>query len=51
MSDALFRPGGIMTVEAIVDNLFDRGIIPSSVDESLSPFGSRTAGPEICLNF
>ena len=34
-------------MEAMVDNFFDSGIIPSSVDKILSPFGRRTNGPEI----
>ena len=38
-----------MAVESMVDNLFDRGMRPSSVDEILSPFGRRNDGPEICL--
>ena len=47
MSDALFKPGRIIAVEAMTDNLFDIGIIPLFVDEILSLFSSSNKGPEM----
>ena len=45
MSEALFRFGRIMAMDAFVNSWDDSGKTPDCVDDMSSPFGRRTDGP------